>query len=80
VHRGEGLADVDVAEGDVARLVAQHALDDAAQQRAAGRLAHVVEGAEREPADDHVHADGDLHEVVGLQGQVDDSFSHGEIG
>ena len=71
VHRRDRLAQVDVAEGDVARLVAQHVLGQAAQQRAGGVAAHVVERSQRQALDDHVHADQDLGVVVRRQRRVD---------
>ena len=71
---------IDVAERDVTRLVAQHVLGEVAQQRTGGLAAHVVERRERETFDDHVHADQDLREVVGRERASMSSFSHGEIG
>ena len=71
VHLRDRLLDVDVAEGDVARLVLQDVARELAEQRAGRLAAHVVEGREREALHHHVHADQDLHVVVGREGQVD---------
>src|SRR5437868_8076092 len=48
---GQRLTQVHVAEGDVARFVAQHVFRQTAQQRTGGVLAHVVKGGQRQPLD-----------------------------
>jgi hypothetical protein len=80
VHLGDGLAHVDISEGHVPRLVPQHPFHDAAQQVAARGAPQVVEGTQGQTLHDHVHADGDLDPVIGLQGDVDELLQEGRDG
>ena len=77
VHVLDHLLEVEVAEGYVARLVAQHVVGQLAEQGAGGLSAHVVEGGQSQPLDDHVHADHDLREVARRERRVDQVFQPG---
>ena len=86
VHVRDDPAQVYVAEGHVARLVAQHVLGELLQERARGLAAHVVERRQGEAFDDHVHADHGLGEALRLQRDVDqaleprrDRIDHAEL-
>ena len=60
-----------MAERDVAAFIAHHVEGQLLEQLALGGAVHVVERAQRQPLDDHVHPDHHLFVAIGLQGRVD---------
>ena len=66
-HRRE----IGVAERNVPAFVTHHIERELLEELALGSAVHVVEGAQRQALDDHVHADHDLLVAVRLQRCVD---------